>query len=268
MVRSAAKNWPHVGVVVDPADYASLLAELARERRRARRRHALPPDAEGVRAHGRLRRRDRELADRARARRRRAGLPAVVPFRRRASCRTLRYGENPHQRAAFYRDEAPAAGHDRDVPAAAGQGAVVQQHRRRRRRVGVREDVRRRPACVIVKHANPCGVARRRDAARRVSRGVRDRPDVGVRRHHRVQPAGRRRHARGGRRAVPRSADRARVHRRRARGDRAQGERPRARGRAARGATRATRSTSSASAAACSCRRPTRATSRRTSFAS
>ena len=55
----------------------------------------------------------------------------------------LRYGENPHQPAAFYRDESPAAGHHRDVPAAAGQGAVVQQHRRRRRRVGVREDVRR-----------------------------------------------------------------------------------------------------------------------------
>ena len=42
----------------------------------------------------------------------------------------LRYGENPHQRAAFYRDEAPAPGTHRDVPAAAGQGALVQQHRR------------------------------------------------------------------------------------------------------------------------------------------
>ena len=52
----------------------------------------------------------------------------------------LRYGENPHQQAAFYRDEPPAPGSDRDVPPAAGQGAVVQQHRRRRRGVGMRED--------------------------------------------------------------------------------------------------------------------------------
>ena len=28
MVRAAAKNWPHVGIVVDPADYATVLAEL------------------------------------------------------------------------------------------------------------------------------------------------------------------------------------------------------------------------------------------------
>ena len=33
MVRAAAKNWPHVGVVVDPADYPAVLAELARQRR-------------------------------------------------------------------------------------------------------------------------------------------------------------------------------------------------------------------------------------------
>ena len=59
----------------------------------------------------------------------------------------LRYGENPHQRAAFYRDERRRARHDRHLPAAAGQGAVVQQHRRRRRGLGMREDVRRcRPA--------------------------------------------------------------------------------------------------------------------------
>ena len=92
------------------------------------------------------------------------GAAAAFPDRFNLQARKvqdLRYGENPHQQAAFYRDETPAPRDDRHVPAAAGQGAVVQQHRRRRRRVGMREDVRRRrrAACVIVKHANPCGVA-------------------------------------------------------------------------------------------------------------
>ena len=59
-------------------------------------------------------------------------------------------------------------------------------------------------------------------------------PTSALRRHHRVQPAGRRRDARGRRRAVPRGADRARVHGRCARGDRAEEERARARGAAAR----------------------------------
>ena len=40
MVRAAAKNWPHVGVVVDPADYAALLAELARTAARCPTRRA------------------------------------------------------------------------------------------------------------------------------------------------------------------------------------------------------------------------------------
>ena len=53
MVRAAAKNWPHVGIVVDPADYAAVLAELNARTARAGDAHAIPPDAQGVRAHGR-----------------------------------------------------------------------------------------------------------------------------------------------------------------------------------------------------------------------
>ena len=55
----------------------------------------------------------------------------------------LRYGENPHQRAAFYRDLPPGAGLAGHRDAAAGQGTLVQQHRRRRRGLGVREELRR-----------------------------------------------------------------------------------------------------------------------------
>ncbi len=54
LVRAAAKNFRDVLVVVDPADYPQVLGQLAR-RRRTRARVSIPPDAEGVRAHGRLR---------------------------------------------------------------------------------------------------------------------------------------------------------------------------------------------------------------------
>ena len=53
------------------------------------------------------------------------------------------------------------------------------------------------PACVIVKHANPCGVAIAGDAARGLSSRLRHRSDVGLRRHHRLQSRAGRRTARG-----------------------------------------------------------------------
>ena len=46
------------------------------------------------------------------------------------------------------------------------------------------------PACVIVKHANPCGVAVGKDALEAYSQGLPDRPDQRLRRHHRLQPHG------------------------------------------------------------------------------
>ena len=159
MVRAAAKNHAGVAVVTDPADYDAMLAEMEGDRRRARGRDALRAREEGVRAHRRVRRRDRELPHRPRRGAAAARLPRAADPAVREGRRQLRYGENPHQLAAFYRDPAPAAGSLAGYAPAPGQGAVVQQHRRRRRGVGMREDASTEPACVIVKHANPCGVA-------------------------------------------------------------------------------------------------------------
>jgi AICAR transformylase/IMP cyclohydrolase PurH len=52
----------------------------------------------------------------------------------------LRYGENPHQQAAFYRDLYPRRARW-SRPTAAGQGAELQQHRRRRRGLGMRQEL-------------------------------------------------------------------------------------------------------------------------------
>jgi phosphoribosylaminoimidazolecarboxamide formyltransferase / IMP cyclohydrolase len=160
MVRAAAKNWQHVGIVVDPADYAALVAELERDGRTlsATTRFALARKAFSHTASY-----DGAISNWLTAR---AADGAAVEFPDRFNLQAekvqdLRYGENPHQRAAFYRDERPAAGSlaryrqlqgkelsynniaDSDAAwecakAFADAGAA---------------------ACVIVKHANPCGVA-------------------------------------------------------------------------------------------------------------
>ena len=115
--------------------------------------------AEGVLAHGRLRRRDRELADRARRRRR--GAPRF-PDRfnlQGAKVQDLRYGENPHQQAAFYRDETPAR-RARIATYRQLQGKEL-SYNNIADADAAWECVKTfaEPACVIVKHANPCGVA-------------------------------------------------------------------------------------------------------------
>ena len=86
------------------------------------------------------------------------------------------------------------------VPPAAGQGAVVQQPARPRRRARCWRASSSGPACVIVKHNNPCGVRdRRRRAPTPTARAFAGDPMSRVRRHHRAQPPGRRRARRGAR---------------------------------------------------------------------
>ena len=129
----------------------------------------------------------------------------------------LPYGENPHQRAAFYAQ----------VGARAHVLSQVQQHHGKQ--VGFNNildlDAARAvvrdfdaPACAIVKHNNPCGVADRLGRARGLPARVRVRPAERVRRRDRAQPPRRPRDRRRDRRAVRRGALRARLRRRRARG--------------------------------------------------
>jgi hypothetical protein len=97
----------------------------------------------------------------------------------------LRYGENPHQRAAFYA-EAPRLRRPGHRAAAAGQGPVLQQHRRYRRGPGLRQAVRG----AGLRHRQARQPLRRgagRHAAGLRAR-LRHRPGVRLRRHHRVQP--------------------------------------------------------------------------------
>ena len=165
MVRAAAKNHASVTVVVDPGDYRALLDELARQSRRHECRHAPEARRQGLRAHGAVRCHGVRVLHRRHRRRRDRRFPddLNLSFRKHLD---LRYGENPHQQAAFYTDPRAIGASVAQRRADSGQGTVVQQHRRQRHGARMRAAVRA-PACVIVKHANPCGVALGRHASAR-----------------------------------------------------------------------------------------------------
>ena len=170
MVRSAAKNWKDVGVLTDASQYAGVLAELkAAGRLGDKTRFGL-----SVAAFNRISQYDGAISDylsRLDFDEAKDG-PGYVPPRQLFSdqangrfikLQDLRYGENPHQKAAFYRDLYPAPGSL--VTATQLQGKELSYNNVADADAAwecVKSfDV---PACVIVKHANPCGVAVGTDA--------------------------------------------------------------------------------------------------------
>ena len=161
MVRAAAKNWQHVGVVVDPADYGPLLAELAANGRvlSTRTRFALAQKAFSHTASY-----DGAISNWLTAR----GADGVsTPFPDRFNLQAvkvqdLRYGENPHQQAAFYRDEKPAPGTIATYRQLQGKELSYNNLGDADAAwecVKTLSALDGAAACVIVKHANPCGAA-------------------------------------------------------------------------------------------------------------
>ncbi|URI09565.1 bifunctional phosphoribosylaminoimidazolecarboxamide formyltransferase/IMP cyclohydrolase [Aquincola tertiaricarbonis] len=163
MLRAAAKNWQDVAVVIDPADYPRVLAELKDGSVDRTTKFML---AKKVFAHTAAY--DGMIANYL------SGLQAgselatpQVPQRHEypavlslqfSKVQDMRYGENPHQSAAFYRDAQPAP------------GTLAGWHQLQGKELSYNniadadaawECVKTfsAPACVIVKHANPCGVA-------------------------------------------------------------------------------------------------------------
>ena len=160
MVRSAAKNWKSVAVATDASQYPVLLADL--------KAHGSVSEATrfafAVAAFNRISNYDAAISDHlssltlaADGPPRRAEFPAQSNARF-VKLQDLRYGENPHQRAAFYRDLYPAPGSL--VSAVQLQGKAL-SYNNIADADAAWECVKGfdgTPACVIVKHANPCGV--------------------------------------------------------------------------------------------------------------
>ena len=196
MIRAAAKNHAHVGVVTDPADYDEVLDEL-RGRRRAVRRPAPAPGPQGLRLHRRLRRRHRRLVRRA-GRRARGPRPCTSPTgASRSRCATAR---TRTRRRRCYRAGGADPWWAHVEVSTAGMALSYLNLFDADAAWLLAHDLRAatgRPAVAIIKHANPCGAAVADDAGRGLPAGLRLRPPLGVRRHRRPVRPGRRGHRRG-----------------------------------------------------------------------
>ena len=164
MVRSAAKNWRDVAVLTDAAQYAPVLAELQAG---AGKLSDATRFRLAVAAFNRIADYDGAISDYLSAIDFEASAQAATPVRalfpahsngRFVKLQDLRYGENAHQQAALYRDLYPAPGSL--VTARQLQGKEL-SYNNIADADAAWECVKQWsvPACVIVKHANPCGVA-------------------------------------------------------------------------------------------------------------
>jgi phosphoribosylaminoimidazolecarboxamide formyltransferase/IMP cyclohydrolase len=158
MVRAAAKNYRNVAVVTDPADYALILDELAAGGGTIGQSVLFRL---ACKAFSHTAAYDSAISNYLTSLDGAAGERRLFPSRLNLNfdiAQHLRYGENPHQQAAFYRDLGPApgslAGYTQlqgkelsynNIADADAAWECVKTF-----------DV---PACVIIKHANPCGAA-------------------------------------------------------------------------------------------------------------
>jgi phosphoribosylaminoimidazolecarboxamide formyltransferase / IMP cyclohydrolase len=173
MIRAAAKNHASVTVVVDPTDYRSLLDELAANQGSTR---VIVRQKLAAKAFAHTAQYDAMVS---------AYFTGVIgsetptfpgdlnlSFRKQLD---LRYGENPHQQAAFYKDP-------RAIGASVAAAGQIQGKELSYNNIAdsdtALECVRQfeAPACVIVKHANPCGVASAGDITTAYERAYRTDP--------------------------------------------------------------------------------------------
>ena len=182
MVRSAAKNWADVGVLTDASQYPAVLEELkANGKLSDRLRFAL-----SVAAFNRIAQYDGAISDYLSSvtfeedKVSEAYVPARSLFPGQSNgqfikVQDLRYGENAHQEAALYRDLYPA-------PGSLVTGVQLQGKELSYNNIADADAAWEcvkgfdAPACVIVKHANPCGVAVGKDALEAYSKAFQTDP--------------------------------------------------------------------------------------------
>ncbi len=162
MLRAAAKNHEHVAVVVDPADYAEILEALAHGGTRLMLRRRL-----AAKAYAHTARYDGVIANWLGAR---PDAERIEPFAPTLHLsfelkQTLRYGENPHQGGALYVEQHVPAGTVASARVLAGKELSYNNIADADAALECVKAFRKTPACVIVKHSNPCGVALGTDLA-------------------------------------------------------------------------------------------------------
>jgi len=153
MIRAAAKNHAFVTVVVDPADYQRVMSEMTSEGGGTRdsfrtRLAAMAFSRTGIYDAAISNWFNQQIGD---------SFPKRIAFAGTLQ-QTLRYGENPHQQAAFYRNSENRAG-VATAEQVQGKELSFNNFNDTDAAFELVAEFGERPACVIVKHANPCGVA-------------------------------------------------------------------------------------------------------------
>ncbi len=154
MIRSAAKNHADVAVVVDPNDYTEILTELknndaclSRDRRfdlaLKSFSHTASYDTAIANYLGKIKQQN---------------FPETLNLQYH-HMQTMRYGENPHQQAAFYSEATPASGTIAAASQIQGKALSYNNIADADAALECVKTFEGSPTCVIVKHANPCGVA-------------------------------------------------------------------------------------------------------------
>ena len=160
MIRAASKNHASVTVVVDPADYQKLLGDMAQHggatcpgfrRKLAQKAYAMTAAYDGAISNwlGAIVDNKERKAE---------GFPRTftVQF---SKAQEMRYGENPHQNAAFYVGRNPESGSVGAAKQLLGKELSYNNIADTDAALECVNEYAEQPTCVIVKHANPCGVA-------------------------------------------------------------------------------------------------------------
>jgi len=154
LVRAAAKNSPFVAVLTDPEQYPAVIDELTGHQGRLREQTV---ERLAAAAWARIADYDRAISDYYQRRQAGGDFPERLDLHVRKRS-TLRYGENPHQRAAFYVE--PAAAHSCLATAEILHGKELSYNNLLDldSALGLMREFSD-PAAVVIKHNNPCGAA-------------------------------------------------------------------------------------------------------------
>lgn len=150
LVRAAAKNFQHVIVLTDPSDYSSVLEELRQGGiSEMTRRHL------ALKAFAKVAELDIAIYQTLRER---WNISSEKLFLAYTKAYELRYGENPHQKASLYQS-ALAPGLSSQIEVLWGKELSYNNWLDTESALALLSELTS-PACVIIKHNNPCGVAR------------------------------------------------------------------------------------------------------------
>lgn len=154
MIRSAAKNHKDVAIIVDPSDYAAVLNELLHNHQQLTEQTHFNLALKGYTHTANY---DTAIAQYL-AKANQQTFPETLNLQFN-KIQDMRYGENPHQNAAFYKEKSPVSGSIVATKQLQGKELSYNNIADADAALECVKSFKDQATCVIVKHVNPCGVA-------------------------------------------------------------------------------------------------------------